>query len=42
MMNAEKELMVTKKICELFLETSVPSVKADSLIEIGLCLTMLE
>ena len=38
MMNAEKRLMVTKKICELFLETSVPSVKADSLIEIGLCL----
>lgn len=38
MMNAEKRLMVTNKICEMFLETTSPSSKADSLIEIGLCL----
>jgi hypothetical protein len=38
MMDAEKRLMVTKKICDVFLETTSPSSKADSLIEIGMCL----
>ena len=38
MMDAEKRLMVTKKICDVFVETTSPSSKADSLIEIGMCL----
>ncbi|CAL6302191.1 unnamed protein product [Bathycoccus prasinos] len=38
MMDAKKRLMVTKKICDVFVETTSPSSKADSLIEIGMCL----